>query len=431
MNKLPRLLAITLALSMILLSVGTLNVARAADPVKIKMWHIATEADPMHPAMKAMIDRFNAAHKDVQIEATEIANDDFKTQLQVAVAGGQVPDVFQTWGGGLLQTYVDSGVVREVKELSGDAGKKFAGGGLAPATFGGKHYAVPTNLAGVFLWTNVDMLKENSLPMPDTWTNFIADCKGLSAKGITPVQIGNKDKWPGAFWFIYLSTRIGGSDAFVNAFNRTNKGTFEDPAFIEAGKKIQEAVDANCFETGFNGTAYDQTLIGGGLAAMQLQGDWNLGGMKNVDKELVEKSIRPLPFPMVEGGKGKATDMVGGTGQAFAISAKAPKEAEAAILELLSGDAFGKDVAAAGYLPALIGYDKEIKDPIVQQMAKTLSGATFMQLYYDQFLPPALAQVHLQTTQDLFGKTTTPEAAAKAMEDAAKQIIDMKATAAK
>src|SRR5260221_10552754 len=123
MNKLPRLLAITLALSMILLSVGSLNVARAADPVKIKLWHIATEADPMHPAMIAALTRYNAAHKDIQFEETEITNDEFKTQIQVAVAGGQVPDAFQTWGGGLLQTYVDAGVVREIKALSGDAGK--------------------------------------------------------------------------------------------------------------------------------------------------------------------------------------------------------------------------------------------------------------------------------------------------------------------
>src|SRR5689334_8883622 len=114
MNKLPRLLALALAVSMMLLSVGGMTTVRAADPVKIKMWHIATEADPMHPAMKAAIDRFNAAHKDVQIDATEIANDDFKTQLQVAVAGGQAPDVFQTWGGGLLQEYVNTGVVREI-----------------------------------------------------------------------------------------------------------------------------------------------------------------------------------------------------------------------------------------------------------------------------------------------------------------------------
>jgi len=432
MNKVTRVIAIAMAMSILFATYGFKN-AKAADPVKIKIWHIATEGDPMYEVTKGAIDRFNAAHTDVQIEGTSISNDDFKTQLQVAIAGGQAPDVFQTWGGGLLQSYVEAGIVREIPELSAEAGKKFSGGSLAPSTFGGKHYAVPFDVAGVFLWTNVDIFKENSLELPDTWSKFITACKTLSEKGITPVQLGNKDKWPGAFWLIYLATRIGGPDAFSNAFNRVNGGSFEDPAFVEAGKKIQEAVDANCFETGFNGTGYDQTLIGSGQAAMQLQGTWNLNGMRNVDKDLVDKSIQPLPFPLVEGGKGKITDMVGGTGQAFAISAKAPKEANAAVLELLTSDEIGKALASGGLLPALVGYDSGIKDPIVQTEAKTLGAATYMQLYYDQFLPPALAQVHLQTTQDLFGKATTPEAAAKAMEaEAQKDLNNMAApTAAK
>jgi raffinose/stachyose/melibiose transport system substrate-binding protein len=252
----------------------------------------------------------------------------------------------------------------------------------------------------------------------------------LKEKGITPVQLGNKDKWPGAFWLIYLATRIGGPEAFSNAFNRANGGTFEDEAFVKAGEAIQQAVDAGCFEEGYNGTGYDQALIGTGLAAMQLQGDWNLGGLKGVDKELTEKSIRPLPFPMVPGGKGKATDMVGGTGQAFAVSAKAPAEAEAAIIELMSTDEYGKDLAKAGYMPALIGYDKYIEDPIVQSMGKIISEATYMQLYYDQFLPPALAQVHLETTQKLFGQQMTPEEAAAEVEKAAiKELAGADATA--
>jgi len=425
MNKISRIFALIIAAAITLSLAGN---ARAADaPVKITMWSIATAADGMHAATQGAIDAYNKAHEGkVQVEVTYIENDSFKTQLQVAVAGGEQPDIFQTWGGGLLQSYVESGVVREIPELATDAGKVFSAGSLAPATFGGKHYAVPTNVAGVFLWTNVDMLKENSLPMPDTWANFIADCKGLKEKGITPVQLNNKDKWPGAFWLIYLATRIGGPDAFSNAFNRANGGTFEDPAFVGAGKAIQEAVDAGCFEEGYNGTAYDQTLIGGGLAAMQLQGDWNLAGMKGVDEDLVVKSIRPLLFPTVDGGKGVSTEMVGGTGQAFAVSAKAPKEANAALIEMLGSEDFGKAVAEGGFMPALVGYDKFIKDPIVQEMAKAFSAATYVQLYYDQFLPPALAQVHLQTTQDLFGKATTPEKAAADVEAAAKKELAKK-----
>ena len=66
----------------------------------------------------------------------------------------------------------------------------------------------------------------------------------------------------------------------------------------------------------------------------------------------------------------------------------------------------------------MTGYDKYIKDPLTQQMAKSLGGATYVQLYWDQFLPPALAQVSLQTTQDLFGGATTADKAAADLETA-------------
>ena len=60
--------------------------------------------------------------------------------------------------------------------------------------------------------------------------------------------------------------------------------------------------------------------------------------------DLQDKGIKALPFPAVEGGKGDPTDMVGGTGQAYAISARAPREADDALIEMLSS----ADSKAAG-----------------------------------------------------------------------------------
>jgi raffinose/stachyose/melibiose transport system substrate-binding protein len=56
-------------------------------------------------------------------------------------------------------------------------------------------------------------------------------------------------------------------------------------------------------------------------------------------------------------------------------------------------------------------------------MAGLLSEASFVQLAYDQFLPPELAQVHLDTTQQIFGLSTTPEEAAQTMEAAAAEQL--------
>jgi raffinose/stachyose/melibiose transport system substrate-binding protein len=417
MKKFIRLLIPVLILSLVFAQ-GL--VTQAQSPVKLVMWSIADETDALHKTMVDAVDRYNKAHAGtIQIDITYIHNDQFKPQLEIATAGGKTPDIFQTWGGGVLQAQINAGVVRDIPALLGDAGKKFSAGGFGPGTFNSKRYAVPVDLSGVFLWANNEIMEQNGVALPDTWESLIAACKTLNSKGVIPIGLTNLDKWPGAFYAYYLIDRLGGSQAFMDAFSR--KTSFADPVFVQAGKMIQEAVDANCFEPGFNGNKWDQgqLLFGGGQVAMQLQGNWLIDGAKKGG--LDPKNLRVVPFPKVADGKGDPTDMIGGTGQSYAISAQAPKEADEALIELLSGDEFGKSVAVdASLMPALIGADQYIPDAVVKSMAQMLSKSANIQLYWDQFLPPALAQIFLQTNQDTFGKTTTPEKAAADMEAAAK-----------
>jgi len=228
MIKASRFLILS-ALAALALSLTVQSFAQDA-PVTIKLWTISGDADAEHKPIFDAIDRYNAAHKDAQVEVTVITNDDFKTQISIAAAAGETPDLFQTWGGGQLQDFIDAGVVRDIPELTGDVEAKFAPASLSPSSFNGKHYAVPLDLAGVFLWTNTTMFKDNNLELPTTWDKFIAACKGFRAAGITPVQLGNKDKWPGAFWLIYLSDRIAATKSSAM------------PSTVKAASKIRHSL---------------------------------------------------------------------------------------------------------------------------------------------------------------------------------------------
>jgi endo-1,4-beta-xylanase len=419
--KKARTIGLIVVCGIVALATSGLHGTKAAT--RITMWHIATEGDPFRPVLLSAIERFNATHPDIQFDAEAIENEAFKARLQDAVSGDSLPDVFQTWGGGLLQNLVQVGKVREIPELSGSS--KFIRGALDPSTFNGKYYAVPANMAGIFLWYNEALFQAHNIELPAIWNKFITACRSFRAAGITPVGLGNREKWPGAFWMSYLATRVGGPQVFENALNRVPGASFADPTFVQAGAKIQEAVKAGCFEDGYNDKTFGeaQSLLASSQAAMQLQGDWNLGGLKQTNRQLTEQSIKTLPFPAVEGGSGDPNIMVGGTGQAFAISSKAPPETVSALFELLGSDEFGKSVAQNGFMPALADYEQYISDPIVQRMARTLADAPFMQLYYDQALPPALAQVHLDTTHQLFSLGMTPEEAARKMEVGAQPSI--------
>jgi endo-1,4-beta-xylanase len=420
--------SIILALAAVLLALSGPSFAQS-EPTVITMWNIATEGDPFRPVLQGAIDQFNAAHTDVHFDVRSIGNETFKQQLQNAIAGGQPPDVFQTWGGGQLKALADAGIVRAIPELDGEADGRFIPNALATSTFDGAHYAVPANLAGIFLWYNQGLFTQHGVELPTTWDKLITACQQFRSKGITPIAMGNRDEWPGGFWMGYLVMRLQGTETFANAASGTNGAGFSDPVFVQAGQRIQDAVNAGCFQDGFNDADIDsaQNLFGTGAAAMQLQGDWLLGSLRGMDQNFVTNNVRILPFPEVSGGSGLATDMLGGTGQSFAIAADAPPETANALIELLTSDSFGRAAVDAGFIPALAGYDQSISDPLVATMAQMLTNASYVQLYYDQYLPPTLARAHLSTTHQLFGLTTTPEQAAQAMAAASQQQTAMTA----
>ena len=71
-------------------------------------------------------------------------------------------------------------------------------------TYDGKIYAMPLYMIGVPLVWNKKLFKEAGLNPnvgPTTWAEFLADCKALKAKGITPIGMGNKDGYFGAWMF--------------------------------------------------------------------------------------------------------------------------------------------------------------------------------------------------------------------------------------
>ncbi len=52
-------------------------------------------------------------------------------------------------------------------------------------------------------------------------------------------------------------------------------------------------------------------------------------------------------------------------------------------------------------------------------MAQRVSAAKYYQLYYDQYMPPAVGQTVNDQTAALFAGTSSPEAVAKAIDDSA------------
>lgn len=391
--------------------------------VKIKWWHISVTADQRANWEKQAQD-FIKLHPNVSIEITVLENEAFKSKLATAMQSGSPPDLFQSWGGGVLGQYGAAGLVQDLTPALAQNGwgDSFQPGPLSLYKIGGKNYGVPWDAGMVGFWYNKDLFQKAGITAPPTtWTAFLDTVKKLKAAGITPIAVGEKDKWPGHFYWVYLATRIGGRAAFENAYNRT--GSFADKPFVEAGTRLKELVDLQPFQTGFLGTSYSdhQVLMANGKAAMELMGQWAPGADRSVatDPAAYDKSRGYFPFPTVEGGAGDPSDVLGG-GDGFAVGKNAPPETIELARFLTSLDV-QKAMTTAGISvpPVVKGAEVALQDPLMQEITQRVGAAKYYQLYYDQYLPPAVGGVVNDQVQGLFAGTASPEAVAKAIEDSA------------
>jgi len=400
----------------------------ASEPVTVTWWHITTD-EKQAAVWQSLADSYMAEHPNVNIEITILENEAFKTKMTTVVQSGDMPDIFQSWGGGVMNEYIGAGMMKDITaDLDADGGawrNTFSPGALGVYSLDGKNYGVPWDMGMVGFWYNKDLFAQAGIDAPPaTWDELLDAVTKLKAAGITPIALGEGDKWPGHFWFGYLATRICGQNGFQAAASRS--GSFADTCFVEAGNKILELNALEPFQDGYLGAVYgDQsTVMGNGQAAMELMGQWAPGAQagNSADGKGLGDKLGFFPFPAVDGGAGAGTDAFGG-GNGFGIGKDAEPEAVDFVKWLTSADAQVACAEAGFCIPVVKGGEAGMSDPLLIELQETLSQAEYFQLYYDQALPPAVGSVVNDSIQGIFAGTLSPEEAAQAIEDSAAQEI--------
>ena len=423
MRKTSRSLMLVVLMIVLVVSFGAVS---AQDKTVIHWWHIDT-AENQKAMDQGFADAFMAAHPDVSIEITVLENEAFKAKLATVMQSGTPPDLFQSWGGGVLWNFAEAGLLRDITpELTADNNAwkdSFSSqGALNLYSYDGKYYGIPYSFGAVGFWYNTELFKKAGIEAtPTTWDELLSAVQKLKDAGITPISIGEKDKWPGHFWWASLATRIGGEAGFTAAFNRT--GSFADAPFVKAGELFKQLVDLNAFQDGFLGEGYtdEAAHMGNGEAAMELMGQWAPAVMKDSSKDkkgLPEGVLAWFPFPSVADQAGDPSDVFGG-GDGFAFGKNAPDATIEFAKFIFERENLAKAVETKGILPVVKGMDDLVTDPQLKAVLAARDGAKYYQSYYDQFLPPAVAQAVLDAVQGLSAGTMTPEEAAQMVEDAA------------
>lgn len=395
------------------------------DNITLRVWHIVTD-EKRHEAIKNAIARFQDKYPNIKVEDVPHENDPYKTKLATAMASGEEPDIFITWGGGWLKSFIDEGKVLDIDAKVKEIADQYYEGALSLFEVDGKVYGLPYAVGPSPVYYNKQIYKELGLEVPKTLEEFEKNCEVLKEKGYIPISLANSSQWPGALIFIWLSLRQGGADTFLNAYNRTNNGTFEDESFIKAGQIIQDWVKKGYFNEGFNAMNYDtgaaRMLLYSGQAVHMVQTNGFLSVCKSEDEEFYNEKLGIFNFPAIDGGKGTTAEILGGgNGYSIAASTKHPDEAFE-LIKALTDKEYGQDsMDIAAVISGAKGVTTD--DPMLKEMQDLLVNASYVQNYYDQFLPPELGNLHKQTTFDLFDLSTTPEKAAADMEKKAQELL--------
>ncbi|MFI8524950.1 ABC transporter substrate-binding protein [Promicromonospora sukumoe] len=252
------------------------------------------------PYFRELVARYNQEQSGVRVVL------DTATNLQAAFLRGSPPDIGCLNYNMEMARFMERGALSDLSDMP-EAGR------IRPevqqladqyATFPGRTSVLPFSVAAESVIYNKALFAEHDVPVPTTWSEFLAVCETFQAAGVAPMYGTFKDSWTLAQgMFDYTLGGLLDVPAFFAEM--TELGTAVGPDsrrsfqrdFLPSMERMRELVpfhqgDANSRAYGDGNLAFAR-----GEAAMYLQGPWVFGELAKTDPDL---SLGTFPLPMTE-----------------------------------------------------------------------------------------------------------------------------------
>jgi glucose/mannose transport system substrate-binding protein len=164
---------------------------------------------------------------------------------------------------------------------------------LDSCTVDGKIYCAPVNIhSPEWLWLSNKVYEDLGLPVPTTWTEFVASADKVRAAGKVPLALGDPP-WQSNLAFGALTSGVGGLDLWKKVNVDKDMAAAASP---EMAAVFQAAADARALAVGSNVQDWNQAtnLVITDQAAGQIMGDWAQGEFQ-VANEVAGKDYTCLP----------------------------------------------------------------------------------------------------------------------------------------
>lgn len=383
---------------------------KAGDKITLQVWHIWPDSSTGEGAtINKFVEQFTAAHPDITIQQDSADTESYKTKLKTAFAGGDLPDVYFSYGAGFSKPFVETNRVMRLD----NAYPQDVLGRLMPETdanawYNGGLYGLPLKMwAGTF-YANTALFEKHGLKVPQNWNELLQVCKDFRAAGVQPMCLGGKDGWHIAMYFDQIALREAGVEGVTAAMNGQKK--FNDPEFLAAAEKLRELIDAGAFMNGFMGLGAQeaQAEFFMGRIPMYFNGSWLSGDVQNPDNQ-IKDIVVPYAFPAIPGGKGDGT-YTGGAIDIWSVSAETKyKEVSLQFMqelcEFMSVEGYKAGDGIAVWKNNVSAADL---NPVLNKINTNLETAKGYSLAWDTQLSGADIDTYLKNLQALAGGQLTP-----------------------
>ncbi len=306
MKKIPRIAAIVLAVTLLLMSLAGCSAADGKTHLTFQIWDVA-----QRDSMQAICDAYTAKNPDVVIEVQVTNWTEYWTKLEAAAESNTMPDIFWMHTNQILY-YSDFGMLADVTDLYDDVDPNFYNEHFSEISrnnasgSNGRLYGVPKDKDNIILVYNKEMFDAAGVAYPDddwTWDDMTdASAKIYETTGKYGFMAYAEDHL--GYWnFVY---QAGG---YILNEDKTKAG-FTQPATMDAMKFYIGIQNEEWCPTQ---TYFAETQPGiaffSELGSMYLEGNWELMNKATSYPNMDGKwDIAKLPIcPNPASGDGRAT----------------------------------------------------------------------------------------------------------------------------
>jgi hypothetical protein len=174
----------------------------------------STWSGPEQASFEAVIAGFNEQYPDVDV-TYESAGDALPTVLSTAVEGGNPPSVAVVAQPGLIQGYVERGVLQPIDFAQETIAENFADSVIEVGTFEDQLYALLFKAANKSTyWYNVQAFEDAGVEATDDWDAFLTNAETIKASGLPAYSMGGAEGWTLTDLFENIYLRTAGGDMY-------------------------------------------------------------------------------------------------------------------------------------------------------------------------------------------------------------------------